>query len=120
MRTQPRIVWNGNFETKEQYAAYRAEWKKYFHDDKYDSSWPFLLDAILRGRDWKKVFADTSDIRTIVRAFDYLTNVWGWKFKIEPKFGQYITRERLLAAVARTRIPETMDEFIASDAYTEE
>lgn len=85
------------FETKEQFLKMRKEWKRYTNDSELRkglSGEDFALYAIIRGKDWRKGFAATSNDDTIERIESYL-NKCKFEYMYTKPFGNTITEEMI-------------------------
>jgi hypothetical protein len=63
------------FETKEQYQEFRSNFKKWYNEEgNKQKMWAsdFALYAAIRGKDWRKCFADNSHETTIASIEMYL------------------------------------------------
>lgn len=85
------------FETKEQYLAMREEWKKATNNKELRKSITgeeYALYAILRKKDWRKAFAETSTDQTIYRIESYLAKC-KHEFMYLCSFGDTVTKEMI-------------------------
>lgn len=83
------------FETKEQYLKMRADFRSWYNTEdnrKRLGAEDFALYALLRGKDWRKCFADTTSDSTVEKLHYYLIKMKPQYMFLEP-FGDTITEE---------------------------